>query len=201
MTLFAYDAHQRCAILASLQGAVHFGTHRATEEEIVAALEARACRYIRRKRMTTVDEVRRKLDALNLVASLLDGPSDEQHRSRITSEANRWTFELELAESPVRARRARKLFIVDAFGLLAEALADAGKIHVPMAEYVTLSDSSSPAAEFFRAAIAPVRATAGEKVNMRQAIQDWLSYQDEMRRAEIDLIRSEIEYAANSSKS
>ena len=196
MMLFAYDSDQRDAILASLPGTVHFGTREVFEDEIIAALTACACRYIERTRMTTAGALRRKLDALDLVNSLLDDPSDNLHRARIAREVDRWNSELSLVEGPKRERRARLRFMVDAFEVFAEAEGS----YSPLVECLALSDSDSPARQFFEAAIAPVCHAAGEAIGIRAAISAFNVFKRELLSAEIELIHGELACEANTVK-
>ncbi len=196
MTLFVYNPDQRAAILACLPGTVYFGTVAAADKAVISALEAGACEYIRRVRMSTLDGVQRKLDALKIVVGLVSGPEDEVHRERLIREIERWEFEVSLLDRP-RERRARQIFMIGVFEIFSCA-EDSG---APLVEHIALSDSNSPARNFFEAAIVPVCEAAGEPLKIRAAINAFRDYQQEMRLAEIQMLRGLHEYAVNSSES
>ncbi|MDH7805521.1 MULTISPECIES: hypothetical protein [unclassified Rhizobium] len=195
MSLFSYNLDQRAAILESLPGPICFGTYVATDDEVVAVLAARAAEYIQRARMSTVEGIREKLDALEVVKELFSEPVDLTHRERIANEIDRWNAELDLINRP-KEHRARLRFIVEAF----EVFAHAEGSFSPLVSTIALSESGSPAARFFESAIAPVCRAAGEGLKMRAAINAFKVFRDEIRAAEIDLIRSEVECAARAGK-
>lgn len=184
MTLFSYDRVQRDSILASLPGVVCFGTEEATGDEVVAALEACACRYITRRRMNTVAGVQKRLEALELVLCLFNESADDIHRERVSREIREWKLELSLIEHR-RDHRARLKFMIDAF----EIFARAEEAFSPLVETIALSDSDSPARNFFEAAIVPVCFAAREPLRIRAAINAINVFKLEMQSAEIDLIR------------
>lgn len=193
---YHYSDEQKAAILRSLPGSILCGIHRGvdlylTDDKIINIFEAWASRYIWRVCALTPQLVARNIRALEVVLTMLKGQEDALHRDRIMREKATWETDLFLIEKK-RERRARMRFIVDMFG----AFAKAGGANIPLAEYVTLSDSKSPAFEFFETAIQPVCAAANEAIQIRQAITIWLEYLNEMRQAEIDMMLGEIKACA-----
>ncbi|MCL7999431.1 hypothetical protein M8994_14370 [Brucella sp. 21LCYQ03] len=187
---FSYNEEQCQTILNCISYDTYTETSGLSRKEIILGLESWANDYIWRIRTATEQAILERIRALDLVAGLLNRPADAAHNARINLEILAQKEELYLIQRK-RERRSRKKFVVDVFGFFARS----GGADIPLAEAVILSDSNTPAAEFFRSAIAPVCLAADEPIQMRQAITDWHAYQAEMQRAEIDLIRCELDYA------
>lgn len=195
MRHFEYTAEDRKDILASLSGPVFFGTQVMAGTQIITVLENRAEVYFERllkAQPQAAKAIESKIDAVRRVMAMLKRNNDEPHIMRLQDEIYRLETDLYFFQRP-KQKRARLRFIVDAF----EIFARADDQYLPFAEYILLSDSEAPAARFFRSAIYPVCVATGEELEMRQAIKQFNAFKDEMRKAEIGMIKDEIECATN----
>jgi len=196
MKRFVYSTEERQDILGSLAGPVVFGTNQLPDSRVIEGLESWAAVYLNRidqPQRAKAKSIALKIYQVESVMAMLKNDEDGPHLRRLDALLRHLHTERYFVESP-RERRARQQFIVDAFSVYAHA-----DQQCPMVEFVLLSDSEAPSARFFRSAIYPVCDVAGEKIELRQAINQFKNFKNEMREAEIDLIMGEIEYAANES--